>query len=218
MEYIFIAIPLLHQMGVTLGIGASTFALIFYIQAMQDGSVDAVERRVLRTVIAVMRIGMALIIGVLLFTGGYYYLNNIPILRDTLFIVESMLMTIIVANALLMNARLMPMWIGPAIAGGTWYSLFLLHTLPFIQNKTQAMLCVYYVLFVAIFYSVFTIIKSFFSPRYMNDKTQMRETIAMQATTPVAVVEETLVVVTETPTETPVSESTTTPKGNSPST
>ncbi len=156
------AIPLLHQMGVTFGVGASTFALIFYIQATQDGAIDASERRFLHTVFTVLRIGMACIIATILFSGTIYYLGGFPILQNPLFLMETLLISIIVFNAVLMQYRHMPMWLGPSLAGGSWYSIFLLQSLP-LENQSFPMLVVFYVLFVAVFYSVYTIIKKRFT-------------------------------------------------------
>ena len=53
-------VDFIFTVGLTLGVGSSTFALIFFIRALQDGVIDASEKRFMHSVYAVLRIGMVL--------------------------------------------------------------------------------------------------------------------------------------------------------------
>ncbi|MBX9906415.1 hypothetical protein K2X96_00785 [Patescibacteria group bacterium] len=164
MEYIFMIVPVVYKLALTLGIGSSTFALIFFIQSKQDGIVDETERRFLRTVITVMRVGMVGIVASLLFYTYAFWNSAVNLFADPIFLMESTIMTVIILNAILMQFRVMPMWLGPAIAGASWYSLFFLTSVPFTVTS-YGMFITYYALFGAVFYGVFTIIQHFFSPK-----------------------------------------------------
>ena len=67
---------ILHQMGITFGVGSSTFALLFYIKALEDGEIDPSEKNFLHGVYFVLRLGMLfiflslLLLGLLWWSGG----------------------------------------------------------------------------------------------------------------------------------------------------
>lgn len=185
-------LPILHQLGVTLGVGASTFALIVYVQAMRGGVMNETERRFLRSISRVLRVAMIFVGGVILFSGIYYHSQGAPIQQDPMFLIEATVMGIIIANALLMTSGLMSMWVGPSIAGGSWYSLFFLHSLPF-DGLSFSTLLTYYGLFVAVFYAIYTILKHFFRTPdvelYLLPKPSELDTQMSFDTEPVEIVE-----------------------------
>jgi len=162
MEYTFLILSLMHQMGVTLGVGASTFALIFYIQATRDGNVDATERRFLHTVFTVLRIGMALLTLAAILIVIAVHARDQSAFDDVRFLTQVTILAVILGNALLMTLHKMPMWLGPVLAGGSWYALFLVGFLPF-QNPAYPFLLMLYGAFVCIFFAVYTYIKNIFT-------------------------------------------------------
>jgi len=145
------------SLGLTFGVGSSTFALIFYIQALQDGTIDSSERAFLQTVYAVLRIGIVLLaaslIASLIFPTSLVFGNPLKAL---------VLLGVIVGNALLMTAHKMPMRFGPILAGGSWYALLLIAKSPLgLVEGLPALLM--YALFLSLFYALFTALKDHFA-------------------------------------------------------
>ena len=152
----------LHQMGVTFGVGASTFALTFFINALEDGTIDPSERRFLHIVYVVLRIGMILItLSLLSFGAIAFSFGNKAALLSPLYLMEMTLIAVIIINAILMTRHLMPMKFGPVLAGGSWYSLFLVGALPFFTTPYLALL-LYYIAFLILFFVIFTAVKNHF--------------------------------------------------------
>ena len=150
-------LDLLYTIGLTLGVGSSTFALIFYIDALADGVVDPSEKRFLRIVYHVLRIGM---LSIFLALGGTVAKDGL----DAFFLhgVEWFLLSIIFMNAVLMHYRIMPMRFGPVLAGGTWYSLFVVSKTS-IETSGLVFIIFLYSLFLFLFYIVFHYFKNKFT-------------------------------------------------------
>jgi hypothetical protein len=147
-------IDILFSLGLTLGVGSSTFALIFFIKSLKDGVMDETERSFLRVVFTVLRIGMVLIaVGL----AGFLLVGAIP--EQTAYLLECVLLFIIILNAVLMDKRIMPMKFGPIIAGGSWYSLFFVSKLP-VSAYSYATVAAAYVVFLIVFYFAFNAIKA----------------------------------------------------------
>src|SRR5688572_25470921 len=119
MEFLQMITPTLFTLGQTLGVGASTFALLFYIMAMQDGTVDPSEKRFMRAVFVVLRIGMV----VIAISLALKFLLGLSM--TSVYLMQVTLLGVITLNAVLMTKRLISMRIGPVLAGGSWYMLFL---------------------------------------------------------------------------------------------
>ena len=131
-------VDFLFDLGRTLGVGASTFALIFYFVSIADGEMNPTERKFLHIVYRVLRVGMSLL-GVSLILGYFYGMSATPLeyaMRWTLLIV-------ITLNAILMTKHVMPMKFGPTIAGGSWYSLFFVSALPVYMLGAHAAVVLY---------------------------------------------------------------------------
>ncbi len=151
-----IAIDILYTVGLTLGVGSSTFALIFYIRALEDGVVDVSEKRFMQTVYFVLRIGM---IGIFVSLLGNAFLR-VDALPSPY--IAWILLWVITLNAVLMSYRIMPMRFGPVIAGGSWYSLFLVSKTPVGEFSYLSML-IGYLFFLGFFYIVFQYVKNKFT-------------------------------------------------------
>lgn len=144
-----IIIDIIFGLGVTLGVGSSTYALVFFVQALRDGAMDASERAFLHTVFTILRIGMVLIaVGL----AGYLAFDAVP--ETMAFMLQCILTGIIAVNAILMDRRIMPMKFGPIIAGGSWYSLFFTTKLP-VASVSLWTAAAIYVIFLIVFYVVF---------------------------------------------------------------
>ena len=164
-ETVLTITQVLHQMGVTFGVGASTFALTFFINALEDGNIDPSERRFLHIVYVVLRIGMILITLSLFSYGAMaFFSGNIAALSSPLYLMELTLIGIIIINAVLMTYHKISMKIGPVLAGGSWYSLFFVTALPFAGFSYTAFL-LYYAAFLILFFVVFGAVKNHFAQK-----------------------------------------------------
>lgn len=114
----------INTLGMTLGVGSSTYAITFFHQSIADGVIDDTEKRFLHTVYFLLRAGMILLF-LSYVSQGYQIAHgfSIPVGNDTL-AAQATFLAIIFANAVLMERRLIAMWLGPAIAGASWYSIF----------------------------------------------------------------------------------------------
>ena len=143
--------PMLHalwQIGLTLAVGSSTFALIFYFKAIADNVIDATERSFLHTVYFVLRIGLVILIVSEVFSA-LANISNPAYFADPDFLMRITLLAVIIGNASLMQFHAMPMWLGPALAGGSWYSYFALSVFS-PTGLPYAMLISFYLAFVAL--------------------------------------------------------------------
>lgn len=129
MEMILIFIALLQSMAVSLGVGASTLAIINFFVAIADGKIDENERRMMGVVYIVLRIAMIIIASAAsiiaiaqLVTYGTAFITPFIVSVWTLIIM-------LFVNATLMTKHIMPSNFGPAIQAGTWYTLGVTMTL-----------------------------------------------------------------------------------------
>lgn len=116
-----------HIIGTVLGVGGATFAEFFYLKALKDGHVDPEEGDFLKATYHVLRIGMALLI---LSGFGFFVLYRIngheEFLYDPRFLGKVTLTAIIFFNALLLQIKKMPFWLGSALSFTSWYGALIL--------------------------------------------------------------------------------------------
>ncbi|MBF6057377.1 MULTISPECIES: hypothetical protein [Thiomicrorhabdus] len=119
-------VNLFHQFAVGLSVGSSTFALVFYYYVVAAGETLPEQRKFMHIVYFVLRIGMMLIVlsEFAIFLYSYHINNYLYWMANPEVLMRLTLFTVIVINALLMHKRLISMWIGPVIAGGSWYAFF----------------------------------------------------------------------------------------------
>lgn len=113
----------LQTVIISLGVGASTLAIINFFVAIWDGSIDVNERRMMGVVYTVLRIAMWLIFGITIVVALSAYLSEMFSIH---YISQVTLILILFANAKLMTLHLIPSSYGPPIQASTWYSLGLL--------------------------------------------------------------------------------------------
>ncbi len=162
-------LTLLQQIGISLAIGSSTFALIFYFKSIRDGRIDDSERSFMHTVYLVLRIGLVtIVISELLSVFAWYDVGSVERIVNATFWFKWTLLAIIVGNALLMDTQMMPMWLGPGIAGGSWYMFVIAHTLRPLEAHYFTWIF-YYLVFVILFVAFLHLVRmvyvdhSFFS-------------------------------------------------------
>ena len=121
---------IMHIIGTVLGVGAATFAEIHYTRFNSDDIITDDERKTLATTYTVMRTGLFLLVisgfGLLL----YYRLTEyVGILTSATFWAKMTVVGILVTNAALLQARIMPFAIGAAVSLTSWYTALMLGVL-----------------------------------------------------------------------------------------
>lgn len=116
-----------HILGTALGLGGATFAEIFYLKAARDGIIDATESGFLKTTYFVLRLGMI----ILVFSGfGYLFFYRLTgqteLIYNPKLWAKLTIVAFIIFNALLLQAKKMPLWLGSAVSLTSWYSAFIL--------------------------------------------------------------------------------------------
>jgi FtsH-binding integral membrane protein len=112
-----------HVIGTVLGVGAATFAEIHYTRFNSDDIIDDDERKTLATTYTVMRVGLFLLVVTgFAFLLSFRFSEQVGILHGTTFWTKMIVVGILVANALLLQARMIPFAIGTAISLTSWYA------------------------------------------------------------------------------------------------
>lgn len=112
-----------HIIGTVLGVGAATFAEIYYTRFNRDNIIDDAEAQTLKVTYTIMRLGLFLLV----ITGFAFLLSarlteHVGILHSTAFWTKMTIVGILVVNALLLQARMIPFGIGTAISLTSWYA------------------------------------------------------------------------------------------------
>lgn len=114
----------ISTLGLVLAVGSSTYAITFFQQSLLDGRIDKTEQRFLHTVYFILRLGMVLLALSVLFRMADITLTGAPLFSDQTLWFQFTLLLMVNLNAILMDRHLIPMWLGPAIAGASWYGYF----------------------------------------------------------------------------------------------
>ncbi len=117
-------LSLISTLGLILAVGSSTYAITFFQQSILDGRIDKTEKRFLHTVYFILRLGMVLLVLSVLWRMLLLGFTDTPLFSDQTLWFQFTLLLIVNVNAILMDRHLIPMWLGPAIAGGSWYGYF----------------------------------------------------------------------------------------------
>lgn len=137
-------------MAISLGGGASTFALIFYFMAKRDPTLRETGRSYQKVVHIVLRIAMVLILLTEITKGVLYsiFASQKGATFTELFAADDLMFmwTVVIVlflNAVLMTVHLMPMKLGPAIQATSWYTLSVLTALPMITMSYAPLILTY---------------------------------------------------------------------------
>ena len=148
-----------HLVGVALGVGGATFGGVLYLKAMKDGKIDPMEGEWLSVIFTVLRIGLAIAVlsgfGFFLeyrFTGQEERLLN-PQLWAKLTIIM-----ILVFNALLIQMKKIPMWLGEALSLTSWYGALVLGIIRGV-DYSYIIFLVFYAIAVIIVLGILALIK-----------------------------------------------------------
>lgn len=118
---------IMHIIGTVLGVGAATFAEILYARFNSDDIINNEERKVLSVTYMVMRTGLFLLV-----ISGFAFLlyfrltEDVTTLMSPSFWAKMTVIAVLVGNALLLQARMMPFAIGTALSLTSWYTALVL--------------------------------------------------------------------------------------------
>jgi hypothetical protein len=123
MTFLLGTLAVIQSFSISLGVGASTLAILNFFSAIADGQIDDTERRMMGIVYVVLRLAMVFILVSTLalshLQGKASGLESFSVLQwGQLFAVAVLLL-----NAILMTLHKMPSTFGPAIQAGNWYTL-----------------------------------------------------------------------------------------------
>lgn len=143
---IYVITSILQAMSISLGVGASTLAILNFFYAIKDGKIEPAERGLMGVNYTVLRVAMVLI---LLTTLSIFVIQG---QISTYNYAQLTLVLVLFLNAGLMTARIMPSKFGPAIQASSWYSLgFILALVPHaLTNFSFYNFGLYYLGFVAV--------------------------------------------------------------------
>lgn len=124
---IYTFLILSHIIGTILGVGAATFAEIFYVRALKDGVVTPEEGTGLKVIYTILRIGLVLAV----VSGfGFLVLYRLTGLEERLLDpklwAKMTIIVVLVVNALLLQLHRMPMWLGASLSLTSWYAATIL--------------------------------------------------------------------------------------------
>lgn len=133
MLFFYSVVETLGGMALSLGVGASTLALIFHFMGMRDVAHRETGRPYQKVVYTVLRIAMALILLTEIIKGILYAQAGMDMQALLAAPVLLFLWTVIVVlfvNAMLMTLHVMSRKLGPAIQVASWYTLGVTTALP----------------------------------------------------------------------------------------
>lgn len=116
-----------HIIGTVLGVGGATFAEIFYIKSAKDGKIDPYESDTLRTVYFVLRLGL-----IILVISGFGFLLSTRLEGQSIYLYSprtwaKLTITLLIAiNAILLQVRKMPIFLGGPISLTSWYAALII--------------------------------------------------------------------------------------------
>lgn len=120
-------IILLHVIGTILGTGGATVAEVQITRALRDKNVSPDESALMHINYFLIRVGLTFII-VSAFAMIWYHLQNgsIAILLSDKVLFKEFLVVIIIANAVAIGRRWVPLWLGAATSFTAWWSATIL--------------------------------------------------------------------------------------------
>lgn len=123
METIIIAVAVLQAMGISLGVGSSTLAVLNFFIAIKDGKIDETEKHFMGITYTILRIAMVIILLGSLILAYYGFMTEGVAYFTSFVITQFVFITILYINATLMTLHIMPSSFGPAIQASSWYTL-----------------------------------------------------------------------------------------------
>lgn len=124
---IYTFLVMLHVIGTILGTGGATVAELQIARALKDKRVSMDERALMHANYSMIRVGMAIIFVSILGMFWYYQAQG----SDALFTneklwIKDLMFVMIVLNAIALQKRFVPLWLGASISFTSWWGATLL--------------------------------------------------------------------------------------------
>lgn len=134
MEALAFLLVLTQSLAISLGVGASTVAVINFFAALRDGLIDETERNMMGIVYWILRVAMVLIVitSIPLLMLGW---AEVQVLPGYVFAFV-LTISVLYLNAIGMTYHRVPSTFGPAIQAASWYTLGVLSTLATLSMQT----------------------------------------------------------------------------------
>ena len=111
----------IHLIGVALGVGGATFGGILYLKALKDSKIDPMEGEWLSVIFTTLRVGLIIVVlSGFGFFIEYRMTGQEERLLDPRLWAKLTIILILVSNALLIQMRKMPMWLGDGLSITSW--------------------------------------------------------------------------------------------------
>ncbi len=124
---VYTFIILLHIVGTVLGAGGATIAEVQIHKALRDGKVTADEGALLHSNYFLIRVGTGFILlSVLAMAWYHWHYDSLSMLLGTKVIFKEFLVVIIIANAVAISNRWVPLWLGAAVSFTSWWAATIL--------------------------------------------------------------------------------------------
>jgi outer membrane biosynthesis protein TonB len=123
-----LALYLVQQLGIMLGVGSATVLLISYLTAMRDGMVEQTEARFARVVQHVLEIGLVcIVLSGAAITAEHAFAGQMEILSSPAYVFKWLLIGSVSLAVVLRRAKPFISAVGEGLVGATWYALFIVH-------------------------------------------------------------------------------------------
>lgn len=117
-------IVMLHVIGTILGTGGATIAELQITRALKNKEVSADERGLMHVNYSLIRVGMGtLLVSVI---GMYWYLGLDTLLASDKLLIKDLMFAMIFLNALALQFRWVPLWLGASTSFVSWWGATLL--------------------------------------------------------------------------------------------
>ena len=143
-----------HIIGTVLGVGATTFAEIFYLKFLKDEKINPFEHDVLKVFYQIIRLGLV----ILVFSGlGYLILWRLNFLGPQVFFSDRFLakitvILVLLAAAFALNFKLINLKVGSAITVVSWYMAMILGIWRKIPFSYPVIIFIYIILIFAAYF------------------------------------------------------------------
>lgn len=111
-----------HIVGTILGVGGATYIELIFRRAKADGRIDDSESGILRLMFTVLRVGLLLIV---LSGFGFFLQLRLEGPQFVLYLpglwMKLSLTVLLLLNAVLLQLRKVPVWLGGAVSLVAWY-------------------------------------------------------------------------------------------------
>jgi hypothetical protein len=182
MDLIITTLTVAQSFSISLGVGASTLAVLNFFAAIADGTISDTERRMMGVVYTVLRVAM---VAILLTTLTIIAITEPDLLTLSGYTSATLIIVaVLYGNAILMTTHLIPTTIGPALQASSWYTLGILGAIAPL-GYTQYPLWSYLLGYAAVFLLAVAIINGCMA--WMKQRAQTRAQPTADVTDPRAV-------------------------------